>query len=96
MGKFVFIYSQLSRCVTGVLQLGGIVWGYSSEVPLRLKLVSIFYSLYWPQVGRRTSDSNDVRRSFLWSVGLSVGGESDGGGHCRTADGGRTEVLISL
>ena len=30
------------------------------------------------------------------SVGLSVRGESDGGGHCRTADGGRTEVLASL
>ena len=35
-----------------------------------------------------------VRRSFLWSDGPSVGGESDGEGHCRTADSGRLEVLL--
>ena len=32
----------------------------------------------------RTSDRGNVRRSFLCSVGLSVGGESDGG---RRTDG---------
>ena len=52
--------------------------------------------LYWPQVGRRMSDKGNVRRSFLWSDGPSVGGESDGEGHCRTADGGRLEVFSSF
>ena len=43
--------------------------------------------LYWPQVGRRTG---------AMSVHLSVGGESDGEGHCRTADGRQTEVFTSF
>ena len=43
----------------------------------------------------RTSDKGNVRRSFLWSDGPSVGGESDGEGHCRTADGW-TEVFTSF
>ena len=43
-----------------------------------------------------TSDRGNVRRRFLWSVDLLFGGESDVGGHCRMADGGRTEVFISF
>ena len=62
-------------------------WGQSYTVG------SILYSganpMYWPQVGRWTSDRGNVRRSFLWSVSPSVGGESDGEGHCWTADDGR-------
>ena len=68
-------------------------------------ILSIYYALkckhrigltplYRPQVGRRTrAMSGEV---FLWSDGPSVGGESDGEGHCRTADGGRTEVFTSF
>ena len=61
--------------------------------------------LYWPQARRRMSNRGNVRSSFLWSVGPSVGGESDderhcrtadGEGHCRTADGGWTEVFTSF
>ena len=52
--------------------------------------------LYWPQVGHQTLNRGNVRRSFLWSVGPQVGGESDGEGHCWTADGGRTEVFTSF
>ena len=37
----------------------------------------------------RMSDKGNVRRSFLWSDGPSVGGELDGKGHCRTVDGGQ-------
>ena len=51
-------------------------------------------SLYWPQVRRRTSDRGYVKRSFLWSVGPSVGGESDSEGHCRTADGRKFLLLL--
>ena len=54
------------------------------------------FNVYWPQVGRQMSDRGNVRISFLWSVGLSVGGEPDGEGHCQTADGGRTEVFTSF
>ena len=42
----------------------------------------------------RTSDKGNVRRSFLWSVGPSVGGEFDGEGHCRTADGRKFFLLF--
>ena len=40
--------------------------------------------------------SGDVRRGFVWSVRPSVGGESDGEGHCWTSDGGWTEVFTSF
>ena len=43
----------------------------------------------WPQVERRRLDRGKVRKSFLWSVGLSVGGGSDGKGRSRRADGRR-------
>ena len=33
--------------------------------------------LYWPQVGRRTSDRDNVRRSFLWSDGWADGGQKE-------------------
>ena len=35
-----------------------------------------------------------VRRSFLWLGSPSVGGESDGEGHCRTADGRKFLLLF--
>ena len=42
----------------------------------------------------RTSDKGNVWRSFLWSDGPSVGVESDGKGHCRTADGWKFLLLF--
>ena len=53
----------------------------------------------------RTSGKGNVRRSFLWSDNPSVGGESDGSrtgvgresdgeGHCRTADGWKCLLLF--
>ena len=55
------------------------------RLPIR-PTIKNFSCQYWPQVGRRTSDRGNVKRIFLWSVGPSVGGESDGKGHCRMAD----------
>ena len=58
--------------------------------PLYFFLAEAFMTWHH-QVGRRTSDKGNVRRSFLWLDGPSVGE-----GHCRTAGGGRLEVFTSF
>ena len=45
-------------------------------------------------LGQNTLGQIYVKRSFLWSVGPSVGGESDGKGHWRTADGRKFLLLF--